>query len=96
MALSVFIAPVATTARNLVGPGTTLLKAGTGILRRVVINAAGTTAVIYDNVTGTGPTIATLNLGANFPVSVQYDVPFLTGLTMVTTGGAVNLTVVYE
>lgn len=96
MAFSRVATPVAVTAANIVGPSTVTLKVGAGILHHIVVNAAGTTATIYDNSTATPPKLGTLNLGANFPVSVQYDAPFLTGLTIVTTGAAVDLTVVFE
>lgn len=96
MALSLFIAPVAVLSQNIVGAGTTTLKAGTGILHRVVINAGGTSAAIFDNTTASGKSLGTLNLGANFPTSVQYQAPFLLGLTIQTVGAPVNLTVVYE
>lgn len=95
-AFSGFIGQPTVIARNITGANTFVIKAGPGILHRIIINAAGTTATLFDNTAGSGPQIGALNLGANFPVSVQYQAPFITGLTIVTTGAACNLTIVFE
>lgn len=78
---------------------TTTVKSGAGVLKRIVVNKMGTssnTCTIYDNTSGTGTIIATID-----PVHTQmvfeYDVVFNTGLTIVTaTGTAADLTIVYQ
>ena len=78
---------------------TTTVKSGSGVLKRIVVNKVGAssnTCTIYDNTSGTGTIIATID-----PVHTQmvfeYDVVFNTGLTIVTaTGTAADLTIVYQ
>jgi len=78
---------------------TSTVKSGAGVLKRIVVNKIGTssnTCTIYDNTSGTGTIIATID-----PVHTQmvfeYDVVFNTGLTIVTaTGTAADLTIVYQ
>lgn len=77
---------------------TTLVKSGAGSLHQVIINtkaSAAATATIYDNTTGSGTVIAVLDLAANDPVTINYDVSFSTGLTIVTTATC-DLTVTYR
>lgn len=78
---------------------TTVVKSGSGVLKRIVVNKVGgasNTCTIYNNTSGTGTIIATID-----PVHTQmvfeYDVVFTTGLTIVTaTGTAADLTIVYQ
>ena len=78
---------------------TSTVKSGAGVLKRIVVNKIGSssnTCTIYDNTSGTGTIIATID-----PVHTQmvfeYDVVFTTGLTIVTaTGTAADLTIVYQ
>ncbi len=78
---------------------TTVVKSGSGVLKRIVVNKVGgasNTCTIYDNTTATGTIIGTID-----PVHTQmvfeYDVVFNTGLTIVTaTGTAADLTIVYQ
>lgn len=78
---------------------TTVVKSGSGVLKRIVVNKVGgasNTCTIYNNTSGTGTIIATID-----PVHTQmvfeYDVVFNTGLTIVTaTGTAADLTIVYQ
>ena len=78
---------------------TSTVKSGAGVLKRIVVNKVGSssnTCTIYDNTSGTGTIIATID-----PVHTQmvfeYDVVFTTGLTIVTaTGTAADLTIVYQ
>jgi hypothetical protein len=83
--------------KNITGNGTTIIRAGSGKLKRITVNTPGTLSqmTIYDSATGTGTKIGTANtvLGQ---VSLQYDIAFNTGLTIVTTGTlSADLTVVY-
>jgi hypothetical protein len=78
---------------------TTTVKSGAGVLKRIVVNKVGAssnTCTIYDNTSGTGTIIGTID-----PVYTQmvfeYDLVFSTGLTIVTANGtAADLTIVYQ
>lgn len=80
--------------------GTTTVKSGAGVLRRIVINTRGgtvNTLTIYDNTTATGAVIGvvdTVAAGGAF----DYEVDFTTGLTVVLAGGlsAADITIIYE
>lgn len=79
--------------------GTTTVKSGAGVLRRIVINTRGgivNTLTIYDNTTATGTVIGvvdTINAGGAF----DYELDFTTGLTVVLAGGtAADITIIYE
>ena len=74
---------------------TTTVKSGAGMLHKIVVNttAAGAIAV-YDNTSAAGPTIATLKASI-VENSYVYDLPFTTGLTIVT-AAASDITVTYR
>jgi hypothetical protein len=77
---------------------TTVLRgtATGGILKRIVINTAGSawTATIYDNTAGSGDVIAVVSLNAQN--SLEYELQYTRGLTIVTSGTTPgDLTVVY-
>lgn len=77
---------------------TTVVKSGSGILRRIVVNKVGTTdtATVYDNTAGSGTIIASINCSAAHR-TLEYGVRFTTGLTIVTAGTAASdITVVWE
>lgn len=78
------------------GAGTTIVKASPGRLRRIIINAAGTRVTIYNSATASGDIIGIIELGANYSNTLEYDLPFSIGLTVVTVGAATNLTMVYR
>jgi len=84
---------------NITTSTTTLVKDGKGTLKSVTINSLGTivsTITIYDNTTGTGTKIATIN-SLSLSGTFLYDVNFTNGLTIVTTGTiAPNVTVSYK
>lgn len=83
------------TYKYLTGAATTVLKYGPGNLHRIILNTTGGTSItFYDNTAGSGTTIAAINLGAI--QSLEFHVPFATGLTAVTVGAAAAITVVYE
>ena len=86
------------TYKNFTGASTAnVCKYGPGNLHRITINdPVNSTITIYDNVGASPPLIASLiTSGTTDPFSVEYHVPFANGLC-ITTGGAYNLTVVYE
>lgn len=77
---------------------TTIVKSGSGILNSITINTAGAalnTATVYDNTAGSGTIIAIIDTTSK--VSLQYNIAFTTGLTIVTaTGTAADITVSYK
>jgi hypothetical protein len=78
-------------------PLTTICKYSQGHLHRVVINnptATSQTATIVDNFTGSTPVIAAIEL-KNTVTSFEYNCPFFTGLSVITSA-ACNITVIYE
>jgi hypothetical protein len=80
--------------------GTTTIKSGAGILRRVVINTRGgvlNTFTIYDNTSGSGTVIAVIDTVNGVSGQFEYNVAFSTGLTVVNaTGTSADITVIYE
>ena len=84
---------------NITTTGTTTIKSGAGIFRRLVINTKGVssnTFTIYDNTAGSGTVIATVDT-VNSTGSFEYGLAFSTGLTIVSASGtSANATVIYE
>lgn len=80
---------------NITANGTVAIKAGQGILHRIVVNKKGASsniATITDGAAGVGILDTTDRVG-----SIEYGLPFSDGLTIVLgTGTAANLTVVWE
>ena len=80
--------------------GTTTIKSGAGILRRVVINTKGSasnTFTVYDNTSGSGTVIAAIDTVNGASGHFEYNVAFSTGLTVVdATGTSADITVIYE
>lgn len=85
---------------NITTNTTTVLKRGSGTLRRIIINTNGATnntAAIRDGVDASGALIGTINTTAAVGGVFEYNLDFFTGLTIVTaTGTAANITVVYD
>lgn len=86
------------TYRNISGNAATwVIKTGSGILRRLIFNnTSGTSFILYDNSAGSGTIIGTFTTAAGIIGSQTWDLPFQTGLTIVTTGNGLDLTVVFE
>ena len=83
-----------TTTYTRINTNTTVtVKSGAGVLRRIVKSGGGN-VTLYDNTAGSGTIIHTLT-GTNPQGTIFYDIPFTTGLTLVTTSGP-DLVVVYE
>ena len=76
---------------------TTILKYGMGKLHKIILNNPTNAAItLYDNTAASGTIIAILNPGnASTPIELEYNVPFQTGLTIVT-AGTPDMTVLYE
>lgn len=82
-------------------PTTTSIRSGRGVLRKIIINkpVAGGVITIYDNTAGSGAKIATITCAAttsDTPISLDYDVVFKIGLTIVTSGSAQDITVAWS
>ena len=82
-------------------PTTTVVKSGAGLLHCLQINKAVATGVItiYDNTAASGAVIATITQPAAVLATTQqllYDVKFTTGLTIVTSTAAQDITVSYR
>jgi len=83
---------------------TTTLKIGPGNLHSIVLSTMPTamgTITIYDSITGTGTVVGIISARApntsHSPTSVDFKgLPFSNGLTIVTAGNVVDLTVIYE
>ena len=91
--------PASSSYLHLNANGTTTVKSGAGVLRRIVINTRGgivNTLTIYNNTAATGAVIGavdTVNAGGAF----NYELDFTTGLTVVLAGGtAADITIIYE
>lgn len=85
---------------NIAGAATTAVKASAGRLKRITVNKAVASSVItvYDNTAASGTKIATITnpgtlLQNNF--TLEFDVRFATGLTIVTSA-ADDITVVWN
>jgi len=91
---------IATAHAHIAGAATTVVKSGAGRLHRIIYNKAVALSVvtIYDNTAASGTVIAIITMPAALLASqwsVEYDVPFATGLTIVTSA-ADDITVVYR
>ncbi|MEI7912719.1 MAG: hypothetical protein WCK77_24090 [Verrucomicrobiota bacterium] len=76
---------------------TTVIKASTGVLARVVVNTlgAGSILTIYDNTAGSGTVIAVMTTAIQ--TSQTFDVACATGITVVSSlGTAADLTIVWR
>jgi hypothetical protein len=73
---------------NITTATTTTIKTGSGVLESITVNttAAGT-ITIYDSTTGSGTKIGTLKASV-VEQTFNYDVSFVTGLTIVTAGAS--------
>lgn len=96
------IADIATfiiTNTNLIVPNRPkIIKSGPGILRKVIINTIGTgspTVTLYDNTTNSGTVIAVLSLLNNVS-SIEYNLNFTNGLTIVASSITGDFTLVYD
>lgn len=81
-------------------PTTTSVKSGAGYLHTITINTAAASGVItvYDNTAASGTKIATITQPATLlktSETLTYDVAFSTGLTIVTSGAAQDITISY-
>jgi hypothetical protein len=85
------------TSQNITTNATTTVKTGAGTFAGLSINTAGatSTATVYDNTAGSGTKLGTFSTTAQGYIPV--NIPFATGLTVVTAGGTpADITVVYR
>lgn len=86
----------------LAAPTTTVVKSGAGFLHGITINKSLANGVItiYDNTAGSGTLIGAITkpavLLSDTLQTAIYDVSFATGLTIVTSGAAQDITVSYR
>lgn len=76
---------------------THILKYTSGVLQKIVFNnTSGTTITIYDNFAASGDVIGIITTATGAIGSWDYNVPFSTGLTLVTVGNSLDATIIYE
>ena len=83
---------------NINSQATTVVKSSSGILHCLIINTptATTTVTMYDNTAASGTKIGTLTIASGQPaLSLEYDIEFLNGLTIVTGTANSDITVAY-
>ena len=82
---------------TLAAPTTTLVKTGPGMLDKLTFNKPAATGVttIYDGVDATGTLIGAVTSGDAIAKTLHYGVKFATGLCIVTSVAAQDITVVY-
>ncbi len=92
--------PASSSYLHLNANGTTTVKSGAGVLRRIVINTRGgilNTLTIYDNTTATGAVIGVVDTSVAEAGAFDYELDFTTGLTVVLASGtAADITIIYE
>jgi hypothetical protein len=78
--------------------GTTTVKSGAGWLHTITVNikgSSGNTITVYDNTGGSGTVIAVIDPTVQL-VTLEFDIAFNTGLTLVVaTGTSADITVSY-
>lgn len=77
------------------GAATTILKYGAGDLHTIVNNDNSGSLIAYDNTAGSGTIICSVDL-AKVLGTLTFNAPFSDGLTIVSTGSGVKVTVTYE
>lgn len=88
--------------RNITAQSTVTVKAGTGVLRSIVVNkaTANGTITIWDNTAASGTKIATITFPAAtnnlVQLTLDYYCKFTTGLTIVMGTADSDITVVFE
>lgn len=73
------------------------LKLGSGILHKIIFNnTSGTTITIVDNITGSTPVAGVITTTTAALGEWTYDMPFNTGLMLITAGDNLDATIIYE
>jgi hypothetical protein len=87
------------TYKNITTDATTVVKSAMGVLHTITINTPVSTGTvtIYDNTAASGTKIGTFTVpNAATPITLTYDVAFLTGLTIVSAVEIMDITVSYQ
>ena len=87
------------TYKNITTDTTTVVKSSAGVLHTITINTPVSTGTvtIYDNTAASGTKIGTFTVpNAATPITLTYDVAFLTGLTVVSAVEVMDFTVSYQ
>ena len=84
--------------KHIIGAATTVCKLSGGNIHKIIVNTAGTLCTVYDQTSGAVPVIAIIDTNKTTGIigPIEYNCPFFTGLTIVTTGATTDITVVYE
>lgn len=79
------------------GATTVTVKSGAGVLKRITINRqTNGKYTVYDNTAGSGTVLAIISsVNGVSPVTLDYELAFSTGLTVVTTGANTDLSFIY-
>lgn len=82
---------------RVVGASTTVIKTSSGYLKRVTINSSSnSTLTIYDNTTATGTPIIVISSTNGVATStLEYGINLTTGLSIISTGNATNMSILY-
>jgi len=83
------------TYKYIAGTSTNILKYGSGTLHKVINNDNSGSVIVYDGISAGGDIIASIDL-TKVLGSLAYDIPYNNGLTVVTHGDIVKITVTYE
>ena len=76
---------------------THVVKRGAGILHKLIFNnTSGTAITVYDGISAAGIVIAVITTATGLIGSHDWDIPFVDGLCIVTTGVNLDCTVVFE
>ncbi|RKX66612.1 MAG: hypothetical protein DRP42_02750 [Tenericutes bacterium] len=81
--------------KYIAGASTNILKYGAGTLHTIVNNDNSGSLIAYDNTAGSGTIVCSIDL-AKVLGTLSFNAPFSNGLTIVSTGAGVKVTVVYE
>ena len=98
----VAVAQAAYSFVNITSQTTTVVKSAPGVLRKILINKAVVAGVvtIYDNTAGSGTKLGTITMPAvtllQSQLQLVFDAICATGITVVTSGASMDITVIYE
>jgi hypothetical protein len=88
---------------NITGQTTTVVDTGAGLLQRIIIPTLVTSATVkvYDGLSATGTVLLDTvtmpgTLLSSGPVTLEIGATYSTGITVVTAGATMPLTVIYQ
>lgn len=91
----VAVSAVGSSYSHLSSAGTTVVRSGSGILRRVSVNQSSlaSSITLYDNTVGSGNKIAVIDTGST--KTLEYNLNFIIGLTAVIAGSP-DITIIWD